>query len=129
MKILQIHKYYTKERGGGSVSAFFQTKKILENRGHQVLVFSMQDKDNYSTYYSKYFAEHFDINETKSVFQKIKFAYKSVYNKEAQKKMATLIKKEKPDVAHVHNIYHYLTPAILHTLKQYQVPVVFKLSD
>ncbi|MFO7806980.1 MAG: glycosyltransferase family 4 protein [Candidatus Moraniibacteriota bacterium] len=129
MRILQVHKYFSGTRGGGSVSAFFQTKRILENRGHTVQIFSMQDDENYRSKYSKYFAEHFDINKAENLWEKMKFAYKSIYNREAQKKLEALIKKEKPEVAHVHNIYHYLTPAILHTLKKHKTPVVFKLSD
>ena len=61
MRILQIHKYFSKDRGGGSVTAFFETKKLLEEKGHQVIVFSMDDPRNEESVYSKYFIKHFDI--------------------------------------------------------------------
>jgi len=129
MRILQIHKYFSKERGGGSVTAFFETKRLLEEKGHKVIIFSMDDPSNETSVYSKYFIKHFDINKAKSPFQKLHWASKSVFNFEAQEKLEELIKKEKPEVAHIHNVYHYLTPAIFHTLKKHGIPMVFKLSD
>jgi glycosyltransferase involved in cell wall biosynthesis len=129
MRILQIHKYFSYQNGGGSVTAFFQTKKLLEKKGNQVIIFSMQDKSNVESIYSKYFIKHFDINKANNFFQKISWAFKSIFNFEAQRKLEELIKKEKPEVAHIHNIYHYLTPSILHTLKKHKIPMVFKLSD
>ena len=129
MKILQIHKYFSKNNGGGSVTAFFETKNLLEEKGHKVIVFSMQDSDNEKTPYDKYFIKHFDINKVEGFLQKIKLAFKSIYNFEAQKKLEELIRDEKPEVAHVHNIYHYITPAIFKTLKKNKIPIVYKLSD
>ena len=129
MKILQIHKYYSRKRGGGSMTAFFETCELLRKKGEEVIIFSMKDKKNESSSYEKYFAEHFDINDAKNLWQKIRLVPKIIWNSEAQKKLEKLIQDEKPDVAHIHNIYHYLTPAIIHTLKKYDIPVVFKLSD
>ncbi len=129
MRILQIHKYYSRKRGGGSVSAFFETKKLLEERGHDVMVFSMKDADNEPSPESAYFAEHFDIREAKNVFHKMCLIPRVIYNRDAVHKLDQLLRDKKPDVAHVHNIYHYLTPGILPVLKKHGVPVVFKLSD
>jgi len=129
MKILQIHKYYSKKRGGGSVSAFFETKKLLEKKGHDVIVFSMQDKDNELSAESMYFAEHFDIRKAKSIFHKLWLVPRVIYNRDAVKKLDRLLTSEKPDIAHVHNIYHYLTPGIFPVLKKHGIPIVFKLSD
>lgn len=128
MKILQIHKYYSKIRGGGSVSAFFETKALLERRGHSVVVFSMDDPTNESSPYSHYFAQHFDLREM-NVWQKMRHIPKVLYNRDAAKKLDKLLTIEKPDVAHVHNIYHYLTPSIFPILKKHKIPIVFKLSD
>ncbi len=129
MKILQIHKYYSKKRGGGSVSAFFETKKLLEKKGHDVMVFSMQDVDNELSSECIYFANHFDIREAKNIFHKLWLVPRVIYNRDAVKKLDKLLIKQKPDIAHVHNIYHYLTPGIFSVLKKHNVPIVFKLSD
>lgn len=129
MKILQIHKYYSRKRGGGSVSAFFETKELLESMGHEVMVFSMRDADNEYARESRYFAAHFDIRTTKNIWQKMRLLPRVLYNREAMHKLDLLLQKKRPDVAHVHNIYHYLTPGIFRVLKKHNIPIVFKLSD
>ncbi|MCG8430410.1 MAG: glycosyltransferase family 4 protein, partial [Candidatus Omnitrophica bacterium] len=40
-----------------------------------------------------------------------------------------LIENSRPQIAHLHNIYHQISPSILHTLKQYGIPVVMSLHD
>lgn len=129
MKILQVHKYFTKKRGGGSVTAFLEMVKMLEKRGHNVSVFSMQDPQNEATPFAKYFPSYFDLNAKASFWKKIHWAVKLIYNREAEKKMAELIAAECPEIAHLHNIYHYLTPSIISPLKKRHIPVVMTLHD
>lgn len=129
MKILQIHKYFTKKRGGGSVTAFFEIAKMLQNRGHEVSIFSMQDPQNETTPCAKYFPSHFDLNAKAGFWKKIHWAGKLIYNREAKNKMTELIDAEKPEIAHLHNIYHYLTPSIISPLKKKHIPVVMTLHD
>ena len=40
-----------------------------------------------------------------------------------------MIEEFRPDVAHVRNIYHHLSPSILWELKAQKVPVVYHLND
>lgn len=129
MKILQIHKYFTRKRGGGSVTAFFETVKMLSQKGHDVAVFSMKDENNNPTPYSKYFSEHFDLNEKTGFLKKMKMASKVFYNFEAKNKLGKLIQEEKPQIAHLHNFYHYLSPSIISGLKKNNIPMVMTLHD
>lgn len=129
MKILQVHKYFTRKRGGGSVTAFLEMVKALSERGHVVSVFSMQDKNNEPTPYSKYFTEHFDLNKKSGIGEKIKNSIKIIYNFEARNKLEKLIQEEKPEIAHLHNFYHYLSPSIISPLKKHNIPVVMTLHD
>ncbi|MFA5961082.1 MAG: glycosyltransferase [Parcubacteria group bacterium] len=127
MRILQVHKYFTRKRGGGSVTAFFELLKMFSQRSHEVIVFSMQDRDNEPSPYAKYFTEHFDLNEKTGLGEKLKRASKFLYNFEAKRKLEELIIAEKPEIAHLHNIYHYLSPAIIDTLKKHNIPIVMTL--
>lgn len=129
MKILQIHKYFTRKRGGGSVTAFFETIKMLSQKGNEVSVFSMKDENNNPTPYSKYFSDHFDLNEKTGVLRKMKMASKVLYNFEAKKKIEKLIQEENPQIAHLHNFYHYLSPSIISVLKKNNIPIVMTLHD
>jgi glycosyltransferase involved in cell wall biosynthesis len=51
------------------------------------------------------------------------------YSFEAKKKMELLLNEEKPDLAHLHNIYHQLSPSILPVLKKKGIPTVMTLHD
>jgi glycosyltransferase involved in cell wall biosynthesis len=43
--------------------------------------------------------------------------------------MRDLLDQVKPQIAHVHNIYHHLSPSVLPLLKQHGIPVVMTLHD
>ena len=129
LKILMINKFY--HLFGGAETCFFATKKLFENRGHQVVVFSMNHPKNLPSPQSKYFTEYLDFSgDTKyGPRDKLHVAMKLIYSFEAKKKIAALIKDEKPDVAHMHNIYHHLSPSIISQLHRAGVPTLMTLHD
>lgn len=129
MKILQVHKYCSRKRGAGSVTAFFETVNLLKRKKQEVVVFSMKDVEGQEEFDSKNFAPHFDINRSAGFWKKIQLAGRSIFNFQAQKSLEKFLKDFQPDVAHIHNVYHYLTPSIFFTLKKHKIPMVLKLSD
>jgi len=129
MKILQVHKYCSRKRGAGSVTAFFETVGLLKKKGQDVRVFSMKDADNGEEFASENFAPHFDINQPANLWRKICLAGRSIFNFQAQESLEKFLKDFRPDIAHIHNIYHYLTPSIFFTFKKHKIPMVMKLSD
>jgi len=52
-----------------------------------------------------------------------------VYSREAQRKLGRLLQDFRPDVAHLHCIYHHLSPSILGTMKDAGVPIVMTAHD
>lgn len=128
MKILLINKFHY-ERDGGT-RAYFDTAEILKNHGHEVAFFSMRHESNLPTPWSKYFVDQVDYNrQGLSLSQKIKAAANLIYNFEAARRLEVLLKEFKPDLAHLHVIYHQLSPAIIHTLRKYEIPMVMTLHD
>lgn len=124
MKIVHINKFFWKK--GGSETYYFGLTKLLEQAGHTVIPFSMQDERNEPSSYASYFVPHVNFQSPEvGVKQAVQF----LYSKEAQQRLEALILKEKPDIAHVHNIAHQLTPAILPVLKKHGIPVVQTLHD
>lgn len=55
--------------------------------------------------------------------------YTMIWSRDAARKLDTLLREEKPDVAHVHTIYHQLSPSILSVLVKHNVPVVMTVHD
>ncbi len=130
MKILLINNFYYNR--GGDCTYLFSLKKLLEKKGHKVIVFSMHHPQNYKSEYSKYFVSYINYAEeikNKNLFSALKVLKRTIYSSEAKKKLKQLIEEEKPDIAHLQNIHHHITPSILYTLKKHKIPIVWTLHD
>jgi glycosyltransferase involved in cell wall biosynthesis len=130
MKILMIHKFYYIE--GGAERYVFSLSDLLRNNGDQVIPFAMHHKKNFPSEWSEYFAEDLDAEELlkgSSKRHSLSRSLRFVYNQEAQNKLEILIEKNQPNMAHVHSIYHHLSPSILFTLKKYDIPIIQTLHD
>ncbi|MEI6437346.1 MAG: glycosyltransferase family 4 protein [Candidatus Omnitrophota bacterium] len=126
MKILQAHRcFYLK---GGAEKVFFDADALLRAHCHDVAFFSMQHPDNLPSPYAKYFVSSIDYGHG-GLLHGIKALGRLLYSREARQKIDRLIADFKPDVAHLHNIYHQISPSILHSLKKAGVPVVMTLHD
>lgn len=130
MKILLINKFHYL-RGGGAVRAYLDTARILVSRGHEVAFFSMDHPENEPTEWSRFFVSQSEYLDESSLsfFTKAKLAFRIIWNREAQRKLNALIDEFRPDVAHLHTIYHQLSPSIIWTLRKRRVPMVMTLHD
>ncbi|MEI7498638.1 MAG: glycosyltransferase family 4 protein [Candidatus Falkowbacteria bacterium] len=122
MKILLVNKYYYLK--GGTERHLFALETLLKEQGHSVVPFAMAHPHNRPSEYSPYFAAAVDFDRFS-----VKSAIKFFYNYNAVKQLKKLIKAERPDVAHIHNIAHQLTPAIIKVLKKNNIPVVQTWHD
>lgn len=127
MKILLINKFFFSF--GGTETAFFQTGKLLQERGHEVIFFSMAHPKNDESRYSRYFVSRVDFEEMRGWREKISGVKRIFFGTESRLKLDELLRVEKPDIAHLHNIYHHLAPTIIATLKKHGIPVVMTLHD
>jgi len=132
LKVLMINKFFFLK--GGSERVFFQERKFLQDNGIKVLDFSMQHPENIPSSYSNYFIHNIEYSDSDtksslSIFKKIQNGLKLISNAEAVKLLKKLIEKEKPDLAHMHNIYHQLTPSIIPVLKKAGIKTVMTLHD
>jgi len=122
MKILLINKFHYLK--GGSERYVFLLQKLLEEHGHEVIFFSMNDLKNSPSRWSKYFINYVDME---------KFSFKNIfkifYNYDASKKLKKIIKEQKPDIAHLHNIAHQIGPMLINILKKNNIPAIQTLHD
>ena len=89
----------------------------------------MSDKKNEPTPYHKYFVSHIDFDQLKGWRMKIKGAFRIWYSWEAKRKLEALLKEVKPDIAHLHNVAHQISPSILSVLRKHGIPAVMTLHD
>jgi len=128
MKILLANKFFY--LNGGSERVFFQERDFLIGKGHEVIDFSMDDARNFNSPFSSFFVPKISYHdESSGVWQKLHQGFSLVHSPVAVKKIKQLIDQEKPEIAHLHNIYHQLTPAIIPVLKKNGVKVVLTLHD
>lgn len=127
MKILMVNKFYYIK--GGSETYYFALKQLFEEHGHTVIDFSMQDPQNFQSDYNQYFVKNIDYNVNNNIIQKARIALNIIYSFEAKKKIEELIKKERPDLIHLHIFQHQISPSILDVIKKYNIPTVYTAHD
>ncbi len=130
MKILHLSNYYYIR--GGDCTYLFSLKKLLEQEGHENIVFSMHHPQNLDSGYSGYFVNYInyaDEVKEQTLLSGLKILYRAVYSIEAKKKIESLIEKEKPDIAHVQSLHHNLTHSVLYPLRKHNIPIVWTLHD
>lgn len=81
------------------------------------------------TPYDRHFVPHIDFKKKSTWWGKAKLAGHALYSWEARRRLREMIADFRPDVAHVRNIYHHLSPSILWELKAQRVPVIYHIND
>lgn len=125
MKILQINKFFYIR--GGAERHYFDLSALLEKKGDTVIPFSMQGAKNIPSLYDPYFVSpvHFDRIDS-TTFRR---GGRIFYSWEARRKLKKLIQQESPDIAHLHLIYHHISPSIILELQQAGIPIVMTVHD
>lgn len=127
MKILLANKFF--HLNGGSETVFFQEREFLLQQGHEVIDFSMDDERNLPSPYAEHFVPNTSYDAGGGPVRKIRQAVSFIHSPAAVQQLGALLEREKPQVAHLHNIYHQLTPSIIPLLKKHGVKVVLTLHD
>lgn len=126
MKILLINKFLY-PKGGDAISTL-ATGKLLQQKGHKVYFWGMKHSLNNEYEYSDYYVDNIDYDSL-TVKEKINNSIKILYSFEAKKKFENFIKLIKPDIVHLNNFAHQISPSILHILNKYNIPTVMTLHD
>jgi glycosyltransferase involved in cell wall biosynthesis len=132
MKILTAEKYYFV--AGGASRVFFETNRLLEKHGHQVIPFSGRYEKNFATPYSSYFVPRFTLfsgeDEGRASAPRMAKAFgDALYAFDVARAIDRLVSEHKPDVAHLHTILYQLSPSLITRLSRARVPVVQTLHD
>ena len=127
MKILQVNKFNYPR--GGADKYFLDLTEALKATGHEVAVFSMQHPNNLKSDWEKYFVSRLSFNENLNIFNRLRMIMRVIYSFEAKRKFKALINDFQPDIVHLHNIYHHISPSILDVCRQKKIKVVMHLHD
>lgn len=127
MRVLHINKFFY-ERGGAE-RYFFALTELLESHGHTVIPFAMQDSANRPSPWQKFFPSHVDFGDPHGLGA-FRALGRMFWSWEVARKLDALIREAKPEIAHIHNIYHQLAPlTVFAVLRKHRIPIVQTLHD
>ncbi len=105
-RILLVHNFY--RQPGGEWAAVKAQISLLRERGHEVIVYTRDSAEI----------------ERYRLWQKVAFFPATVFSRRTYREVRDVIARERPDVAHVHNVFPLISPAVYRALKESGVPIV-----
>lgn len=108
MKILLVHNFYQSSAPSGEDAAFRAEVELLKQHGVKVLMFEKHN-DNAKP--------------------GIDAAVNMIWSRQTYRELSAIVYKEKPDVAHFHNIWYLISPSAYYACKDAGVPVVQTLHN
>ena len=127
MKVLLVNKFHYLK--GGSETYYFALGKMLQEKGCDVIYFSMKDDNNIPCAQEKYFVNHVDYNASLSPAQTAAASAKLLYSFEAKRKFEKLLIDEKPDIIHLNIFQSQLTDSIVFAALKHHIPIVYTAHD
>lgn len=106
MRILQVHNFY--RIPGGECGVVHAEKSLLESRGHDV------------RQYTRHSSEVSDYGAVRKARAYIQIPYSF----EVERDLVRALRREQPDVVHVHNVFPLLSPSVYRAIKKQNIPVV-----
>jgi glycosyltransferase involved in cell wall biosynthesis len=98
--------------------------------GHTVAFFGMQHPLNTHLEYEQFFPSHIEMEPAPTTLSgRVRGAARMVYSTSAARGMHAVIDRFEPDVVHLHNIYHQLSPSVLRPVARRHLPAVMTLHD
>ncbi|MDX2473041.1 MAG: glycosyltransferase [Candidatus Krumholzibacteria bacterium] len=129
-KLLLVNKFYHDKGPAGGVGRYLvQEEEDLLAAGWDVIPFAMADQHARPSPWERYFVKARDYSAARYGGGALGDAMSLIWNREAARNLDTLLTETRVDVAHLHNIYHHLSPSILPVLRRHKVPVVMTLHD
>jgi len=126
MRILLVNKYnYLRS---GTERYLFSLRRLLEAQGHTVAVFAMQHPANRPAAYAPYFVPRVDFRAL-TLPDYPSLPLRVIWFPLAARRIAHVLDDFCPDIVHLSNIYHQLSPSILVPIRRRNIPIVHTLHD
>ena len=111
MKIILVHNHY--QLPGGEDRVFTQECRLLENHGHEVVTYQRSNREALGY----------------SPTQRLSLPKKTVWAKDSYREMLALLRKERPQIVHIHNTFLQISPSIFSACREAGVPAVLSLHN
>ena len=128
MRILQIDKFL--HRQGGAPAYMLDLAELQREAGHDVEFFAMADERNGPSAHTDLFVPPISLSPFPSgMSAQVRTLGHLLWSTEAKRRMEQVLDRFRPDVVHLHNIYHQLSPSILRPLARRRIPAVMTVHD
>ena len=127
MTLLLVNKFHYLK--GGAERYYLDLGDSLAARGDQVVYFSMRHPANRPAGPDDAFIPEIDFRSRMGPFARVRSGVKSIHNTEAAHLVRDLVRRRKPEVAHLHNIYHQLSPSVIRAIDREGIGIVQTLHD
>lgn len=113
MKILLLHNSHRSGSSSGDDVVFNKEAGLLERYGHNVMRFIVSN----------------DMFDRSGLLEKMLMAFQIPWSIASYINIRHILKKNKPDIVHIHNFFPLLSPSIYYAIKSEGIPVVQTLHD
>jgi glycosyltransferase involved in cell wall biosynthesis len=111
MKIVVVHNTY-QQPGGEDVAVAAETN-LLESRGHTVIRYSRSN----------------DEIAAASLPERLLMVKDMIHSGRSQREMLDLLRRERPDLVHVHNTFVMVSPSVFEACREAGIPAVQTLHN
>jgi len=128
VRILHVNKFLY--RRGGAEAYMLDVAAMQREAGHIVEFLATAHPENEPSRYASLFPRFVELNPPPaSIGGKASAVGRMLWSREARVSMERVLEDFRPDVVHVHNVYHHLSPSVLQPLRKRSVPAVMTLHD
>jgi glycosyltransferase involved in cell wall biosynthesis len=128
MRILHVNKFLY--RRGGAEAYMLDLAELQVAAGHEVEYFGMRHPENPPLPLEAAFPPFVELEPApKGLYRQVAAVARMVHSPASRRGIQAAVRDFRPDVVHLHNIYHQLSPSVLRPLRELGVPSVMTLHD
>lgn len=127
MRILHVNKFF--DLHGGAEVYLHRLMEAQTRAGHEVHAFSTRDSKNLPSPDAARFVTRSELDRSEGAKEDAIKAARFLWNREAGQAMERAIQDLRPDVIHLHNLYHHLSSSVLAPIRKANIPCVQTLHD
>jgi glycosyltransferase involved in cell wall biosynthesis len=128
LRVLHVNKFLY--RRGGAEAYMFDLARLQTDAGDEVAFFGMDHPDNDPMPYARHFPSYVEFRPpTMTAGSVVRATARMLYSRSAETGIEAVLSDFRPDMVHLHNIYHQLSPSVLRPLARHGIPNVMTLHD
>ena len=129
--VLVNYRYFF---SGGPERYLFNIKALLEQKGHEVIPFSVKNQlnvpDKYETYFLESVGDEAYFDQIPKSLKNISRSFSRMfYSFEAKKKFSRLLIDVQPDLVYILQYHNKISPSIIDAAGKFNIPVIHRISD